>query len=109
MDAGGNMVSSNNIGQTILSQSHNNNHSSALANLSNMLDVKPKIEPSLQHLQNLQMSAMGMNMGQMGQLHAHHAMHSHHFPPPMPPTSMHQTSNSQQSSPNSSGLQILGL
>lgn len=106
MDAGGNMVSPN--GQTILSQSHNNNnHSSALANLSNMLDVKPKIEPSLEHLQHFHhMNAMGMGIGQMG-LHAHHAMHSHHLPPPMPPTSMHQSPNPQQQpSTPSSGLML---
>ncbi|CAO1371573.1 unnamed protein product [Diamesa hyperborea] len=106
MDAGGNMVSSN--GQTIISQSHNNNnHSSALANLSNMLDVKPKIEPSLEHLQHFHhMNAMGMGIGQMG-LHAHHAMHSHHLPPPMPPTSMHQSPNPQQQpSTPSSGLML---
>lgn len=102
MDAGGNMVSSN--GQTILSQTHNNNHSSALANLSNMLDVKPKIEQQLQHIH--QMNAMGMSIGQMG-LHAHHAMHTHHLPPPMPPTSMHQSSNPQQQpSTPSSGLML---
>ncbi|CAO1314465.1 unnamed protein product [Diamesa serratosioi] len=106
MDAGGNVVPAN--GQTILSQSHNNNHNSALANLSNMLDVKPKIEPSLQHLQHLhQMSAMGMGMGQMG-LHAHHALHSHHLPPSMTPTPMHQSSNSQQQSTTASSEVMLG-
>ena len=99
------MITSN--GQSILSQSHNNNQNTALANLTSMLDVKPKIEPSL-HLQHLhQMSAMGMGMGQMG-LHAHHALHSHHLPPSMTPTSMHQSLNSQQQPSTASSDSILG-
>lgn len=63
------------------------------SNLSSLLDVKPKLEPSF-HLQHLhQMSAMGMNMTQMG-LHGHHpALHHSHLPPHMP-TSVANTHSS---------------
>lgn len=82
-DVGGNNTSTN--GQTMLSQSLNN---ITAGNLSHMMDVKPKMEPSLQHLQHLhQLSAMGMS--QMG-------LYPHHLPPPpMPPSSMNQSSNAQ--------------
>ena len=74
-------------GQTILSQTLNMNNNTSGANLSSMLDIKPKIEPSLQHLQHIhQMNAMGM--GQMG-------LYPHHLPPPMPPSSINQASNPQ--------------
>lgn len=83
-DVSGNMTTS--TGQTILSQTLNMNNQSG-PNLSSMLDVKPKIEPSLQHLHQIhQMNAMGM--GQMG-------LYPHHLPPPMPPSSINQVSNPQ--------------
>lgn len=82
-DVGGNNAATN--GQTMLTQSLNN---IAAGNLSHMMDVKPKMEPSLHHLQHLQhLSAMGM--GQMG-------LYPHHLPPPpMPPSSMNQSPNAQ--------------
>ncbi|KAG5675585.1 hypothetical protein PVAND_005479 [Polypedilum vanderplanki] len=79
--------------QTILSQSHINSSSTISSNSHHLLDVKPKLEPSL-HLQHLhQMSAMGMGMSQMGLHHAH--LHSL---APMPSTQT-PIPNSQSPSP----------
>jgi homeobox protein CDX len=102
----GSSLSSN--GQSLLSGSHGNNNTSS--NLSGLLDVKPKMEPSL-HLQHLhhQMGAIGIGMSQMGLHHPHHPLHSHHLapPPPLPPTSMNQTSTAQQGSAGSTASSLL--
>lgn len=105
IDAGGNITSN---GQSLLSGSHGSNNSAS--NLSGLLDVKPKMEPSL-HLQHLhQMSAMGLGMSQMGLHHPHHPLHSHHLAPPhpLPPTSMNQSSTAQQGPTGSTSSLLLG-
>lgn len=82
----GNGLSSN--GQGMISQ-----HNHQTSTVTNLLDTKPKLEPSL-HLQHLhQMSAMGMGMTSMGLHHPHHPHHALHSHPhlgvaiPTPPSS----------------------
>lgn len=106
MDAGSNLSSN---GQTLLSGTHPNSNS-AMTNLSGLLDVKPKIEPSLQHLQHLhQMGAIGMGIGQMGLHHPHHhSLHTHHLggppPPPIPTSSISQQTVQTPSASSASSL-----
>lgn len=66
-------------GQSLVGHHHHSQHlgGGGQSMSSSLMDIKPKLEPSL-HLSHLHpMSAMSMGMGSMGLHPAHHPLHSH--------------------------------
>lgn len=80
-------------GQSLVGHHHHSQHlgGGGQSMSSSLMDIKPKLEPSL-HLSHLHpMSAMSMGMGSMGLHPAHHPLHSHLGVP----TSQHLNQGSQ--------------